>query len=255
VSVNATEHAARNPQDVPADRRLRFESEVTPYRGQLYRSAVRLTRDHCDAEDLLQETLARAYLKFDQFCPGTNLRAWLYRIMFGLFYSGCRARRRRPPEVLTPDLHETVSRAGTVPCMRSAEAEAVEQLADSEIMRALSELPECFKTVLCLADIEGYRCREIADIMRIPLGTVMSRRHRGRRLLRAKLQARQIAEIGQPRGRDAARAGASQPEAGAPGEGSAGPGARGRVGERPSRSVTGRPIGTAAGTPSAALAA
>jgi RNA polymerase sigma-70 factor, ECF subfamily len=238
VSVNAKEHAARNPLDLPADRQLRFESEVIPYMGQLSRSAMRLTRDRCDAEDLLQETLARAYLKFHQFCPGTNLRAWLYRIMFALFCSGCRARRRRPPEVLTPDMHETVSRGAIMPRIRSAEAEAVEHLADSEIMRALSELPECFKTVLYLADIDGYCCREIADIMRTPLGTVMSRRHRGRRMLRAKLQARSIADVGQPRGPSAAPpprgsgtapAAATRPEDMAPGEGSVGREVRGRA--------------------------
>lgn len=236
MSVNAKEHAARNPLDLPADRQLRFESEVIPYMGQLSRSAMRLTRDRCDAEDLLQETLARAYLKFHQFCPGTNLRAWLYRIMFGLFYSGCRAQRRRPPEVLMPDLHETAPRA--VPRIRSAEAEAVEHLADSEIMQALSELPECFKTVLYLADIDGYSCREIAGIMRTPLGTVMSRRHRGRCMLRAKIQARSIADIGLPRDpsatpppRGSGTAPAAQPEDEAPGEGSVGREVRGRAEE------------------------
>ncbi len=240
MSVNATEHAARNPLELPADRQLRFESEVIPFMGQLYRSAMRLTRDRCDAEDLLQETLARAYLKFHQFCPGTNLRAWLYRIMFGLYYSGCRARRRRPAEVLTPDLHETASSAGIVPRMRSAEAEAVEHLAESEIMQALSELPECFKTVLYLADIDGHCCREIAEIMRTPVGTVMSRRHRGRRMLRAKLQARRIADIGQPRdpcaspaprGPSAARSASTQPVEEAPAEGSVGREVRGRAEE------------------------
>jgi RNA polymerase sigma-70 factor, ECF subfamily len=150
--------------DPTSDHRTRFEADAIPYMRQLFPAALRLTKERCDAEDLIQETFARAYQKFDQFTPGTNLRAWLYCIMVRTFYGMCRTRSRRPAEVL----------AG---------------ISDSAIMAALSELPSCFKTVIYLADIEGYQCADIARIMGTPLGTVMSRIHRGRQMLRARLLA------------------------------------------------------------------
>jgi len=157
---------------------------------QMYASALRLTGDRCDAEDLIQETFARAYQKFDQFTPGTNLRAWLYCIMSRTFLGMCRTRSRRPAEVLAADLHEAANdRAGLVPASRSAETMALEGVSDSAIMCALGELPSQFKTVIYLADVEGYQYADIADIMGTPIGTVMSRIHRGRQMLRAKLTA------------------------------------------------------------------
>jgi RNA polymerase sigma-70 factor, ECF subfamily len=172
------------------DRRKRFESEAIPYMRQLFPAALRLTRDPCDAEDLIQETFARAYLKFHLFRPGTNLRAWLHRIMFRTFYSGCRKRRASPVETLVPRLPDDAGtgQAWAGAAARSAEAEALDNLASSPAMRALGDLPDCFKTVVFLADVQGYRYREIAEIMAIPVGTVMSRIHRGRRMLRARLQ-------------------------------------------------------------------
>lgn len=163
-----------------------FEREAIPHATQLYRAAFRLTRDHGHAEDLVQETLTRAYVKFDQFTPGTNLGGWLYRILLSTFYTGCRQRRRRPAEVLAPEQDTGHVR---VPSARSAETEALGSMGDSAIVRALAELPEGYKTVIYLADVEDFQYAEIADMLGIPIGTVMSRAHRGRRMLRAKLGA------------------------------------------------------------------
>lgn len=175
--------------DPDGDYRTRFEKDALPYMPQMYPAALRLTGDRCDAEDLIQETFARAYQKFDQFTPGTNLRAWLYCIMTRTFLGICRTRSRRPAEVLGADLHETGGdHAPRVPASRSAETQALESVSDSAIMRALGELPLQFKTVIYLADVEGYQYSDIADIMGTPLGTVMSRIHRGREMLRAKLR-------------------------------------------------------------------
>jgi RNA polymerase sigma-70 factor (ECF subfamily) len=158
---------------------------------QLFPAAMRLTQERCDAEDLIQETFARAYQKFDQFTPGTNLRAWLYCIMVRTFYGMCRTRSRRPNEVLAADLYESADgHDSLVVPSRSAESEALAGISDSAIMAALSELPSSFKTVIYLADIEGYQYADIAEIMSTPLGTVMSRIHRGRQMLRARLLAR-----------------------------------------------------------------
>jgi RNA polymerase sigma-70 factor, ECF subfamily len=175
--------------DPPSDYRTRFETDAIPYMRQMYPAALRLTRDRCDAEDLIQETFVRAYRKFDQFTPGTNLRAWLYCIMSRTFLGMCRSRSRRPAEVLAAELHDPADdRAGLVAASRSAEALALDGVSDSAIMHALSELPMQFKTVIYLADVEGYQYADIADMMGTPLGTVMSRIHRGRQMLRARLR-------------------------------------------------------------------
>jgi RNA polymerase sigma-70 factor (ECF subfamily) len=175
--------------DPASDHRARFESDAIPHLRQMFPAAMRLTRDRCDAEDLIQETFARAYEKFYQFTPGTNLRAWLYCIMTRTFYSRCRARSRRPAETLASDLYQAIdTRDSLIPPTRSAEAEALEGLGDSEIMQALAELPTAFKTALYLADVQGYRYSEIAEMMQTPVGTVMSRIHRGRSMLRAKVR-------------------------------------------------------------------
>lgn len=165
----------------PAELTARFESDAVPYMRRLFPAAYRLTRDRCDAEDLIQETFARAYVKFHQFEPGSNVRAWLYCIMFRTFYSSCRKRSRGPAEVLALDLHSALADA------QSAEIEALDLLGDSPAVRALADLPAPFKTVVYLADIEGLQQADIADIMGTPVGTVMSRLHRGRAMLRAKL--------------------------------------------------------------------
>jgi RNA polymerase sigma-70 factor, ECF subfamily len=184
VTLSATERATASPSD---EQIALFEQEALPYMRQMYPAALRLTRNRCDAEDLIQETFARAYLKFHLFSPGTNLRAWLHRIMFHVFYSSCRKRKRRPAETLTEDIYDVLDAAAVVPASRSAETEALEQLASSPAMRALRDLPDCFRAVVFLADVQGYQYAEIADITGTPIGTVMSRLHRGRRILRERL--------------------------------------------------------------------
>lgn len=177
--------------DAPtADQCARFTQDAIPYMSRLYPAALRLTRNHSDAEDLIQETFAKAYVKFHQFSPGTNLKAWLHRILVTTFYSSCRWRERRAPEVLSAEIFDTADAgAGLIQVPRPAEAEALDNLADSGVMRALHELPESFKVAIYLADVEGYRYAEIAEITNVPLGTVMSRIHRGRAMLRKKLHA------------------------------------------------------------------
>lgn len=171
-----------------------FEEQALPHAPQLYAVALRLTHQHCDAEDLVQDTLARAYAKFYQFTPGTNLGGWLYRILLSTFYSGCRQRTRRPAEILTAE-QDAGGRAAPASAAKSAEAEALGRLGDSDVIRALAALPAGYKAVIYLADVEGYQCAEIADVLNIPVGTVMSRMHRGRAMLRAKLSPEQQAEV------------------------------------------------------------
>ena len=167
----------------------RFTTEAIPYMSRLYPAALRLTRNHCDAEDLIQETFARAYVKFHQFSPGTNLKAWLYTILVRTFYSSCRHRDRRVGEVLAAEIFEAAdARDALSELPRSAEAEALDNIGGSAVMRALLDLPDGFREAIYLADIEGYRYNEIADMMGTPLGTVMSRIHRGRSMLRQKLR-------------------------------------------------------------------
>lgn len=171
------------------DRDERFEQDVVPFMGQLYPAALRMTRNPSDAEDLVQETFAKAYVGFHQFQQGTNLRAWLHRILANTFINGYRKKKREPLQDLSGEFQDDwqVGSDPLTPPVRSAEAEAIERLADSDILQALKELPEEFRVAIYLADVEGYPYREIAEIMGTPLGTVMSRLHRGRTKLRRKL--------------------------------------------------------------------
>jgi RNA polymerase sigma-70 factor (ECF subfamily) len=166
----------------------RFEAEAIPYLDQLYPVALRMTRGREDAEDLVQETMAKAWAGYRNFEPGTNLRAWLYRIMTNTYISAYR-RRDRMPLLLADDNIDRVSMrtwpSGTEP--RSAEAEALDRMPAEEIRRALRDLPEEFRTAVYLADVEGYTYHETAAIMGTPVGTVMSRLHRARRALRSSL--------------------------------------------------------------------
>ncbi|MBO0831916.1 MAG: sigma-70 family RNA polymerase sigma factor [Actinobacteria bacterium] len=170
-------------------RDARFERDVTPLIAQLYPAALRMTRNQSDAEDLVQETLAKAYSAFHQFRPGTNLRAWLHRILSNTFINSYRKKRREPVQDLGANLQDEALLGSDplLPSARSAEVEALERIGDSEILQALRELPTEFRAAIYLADIEGYPYREIAEIMDTPIGTVMSRIHRGRTKLRERL--------------------------------------------------------------------
>ncbi len=172
--------------------RARFERDVVPFMGQLYPAALRMTRNPSDAEDLIQETFAKAFAGFHQFKPDTNLRAWLHRILSNTFINSYRKKRREPVQDLGFDFQEDWQTGNDplTPPVASAEAQALERLADSEILRALRELPAEFRVAIYLADIEGYPYRQIADMMGIPIGTVMSRLHRGRAKLKQRLIGR-----------------------------------------------------------------
>src|SRR5262245_42558679 len=175
-----------NKEQAP-DSNERFERDVVPILGQLYPAALRMTRNPTDAEDLVQETSAKAYAAFHQFRSGTNLTAWLYRILANTFINGYRKRRREPLQLGGNFQDWLLPGDPLAPAARSAEAEALDRLADSEILQALRDLPEEFRVAVYLADIEGYAYKEIAKIMGTPIGTVMSRLHRGRGRLRDKL--------------------------------------------------------------------
>ena len=168
-----------------------FEEQALPLLDQLYGGAMRLTRNPQDAEDLIQETYLKAYSNFDSFKQGTNLKAWLYRIMTNTYINSYRKAKRRPMESSADELSDfqlytTAGHDSTG--LESAEVEALKQMPDSEISEAMNDLPEDYRMVVYYADVVGLAYKEIADVMGTPLGTVMSRLHRGRKLLRAALK-------------------------------------------------------------------
>ena len=169
----------------PAEPADRFADQVLPYRPQLHSAALRLTGNSADAEDLVQETFMKAFAGFGTFEQGTNLRAWLHRIQANAFYGACRARRRRPRE-FPLDTIEPVAPERTA-VTSSAEDAALARMPDPVLKRALRELPGRLATTVYLADAEGYTYAEIARITGVPIGTVMSRLHRARKRLRARL--------------------------------------------------------------------
>jgi RNA polymerase sigma-70 factor (ECF subfamily) len=178
------------PSESRQDLASRFARDAEPLFDVLSRGARRLTRRAADAEDLLQDTLLHAFAGFHTFEEGSNLKAWLFRILYNRWVSAYRTKRRRPPEVPIDDISDCAlaSSAVCLPAgLRSAEAEALDELADSEIRAALAALPEGFGSALFLADVEGYTFAETAALMNIPIGTVMSRVSRGRQRLRIAL--------------------------------------------------------------------
>ena len=169
-----------------------FAAQAMEYMGSLYSAALRMTRNPSDAEDLVQETYLKAYRAFGSFKEGTNLKAWLYRILTNTFINSYRARKRRPEQTDIDDvedlyLYRRLGGLEAVTAGRSAEEEVLEHFTEGEVKAAVEALPEQFRMAVLLADVEGFSYKEIADILDIPIGTVMSRLHRGRKALQKTL--------------------------------------------------------------------
>ena len=167
-----------------------FERDAMEYAPQLYSAALRMTRNPADAEDIVQETYLKAYRAYNTFQEGTNLKAWLYRILTNTYINRYRKQQRRPAEVELGELQDLYlfKRLGEVSgAERSTEESVLDSMVDSDIKAALESLPERFRLPVLLADVEGFSYKEIAEIVDVPIGTVMSRLHRGRKALQKKL--------------------------------------------------------------------
>ncbi|HMC51501.1 MAG TPA: sigma-70 family RNA polymerase sigma factor [Acidimicrobiales bacterium] len=188
--------------------RERFVEQAMEHMPSLYTAALRMTRNPAEAEDLVQETYLKAYRSFESFKEGTNLKAWLYKILTNTFINAYRARRRRPEQSELDDvedlyLYRRLGGLEAAAAGRSAEEEVMDLFTDVEVKDALESLPEQFRMAVLLADVEGFSYKDIADIMDVPIGTVMSRIHRGRRALQKVLY-----DFGQARGLVAQESGA-----------------------------------------------
>jgi RNA polymerase sigma-70 factor (ECF subfamily) len=186
--------------------RASFADQAMEFAPQLYSAALRMTRNQADAEDLVQETYLRGYRGFEGFTEGTNLRAWLFRILTNAYINTYRARQRRPQESDLADvedlyLYRRLHSLDAVLANRSAEDTLMEMLTDDEVKQALEALPENFRLPVLLADVEGFAYKEIAEMLDIPIGTVMSRLHRGRKAMQKALY-----DYAHARGRAAATA-------------------------------------------------
>jgi len=172
--------------------RSTFTEQASPHFDGLYAAAMRMTRNPADAEDLLQETLIRAYRGFEGFSDGTNLRAWLYRILTNTFINSYRAKQRRPEQTELDEsedlyLYRRLGGLEAAKMGRSAEDEMMDLFSETEVKAAIEALPESFRMCVLLADVEGFAYKEIAEMLEIPIGTVMSRLHRGRKALQRAL--------------------------------------------------------------------
>ena len=177
--------------DLSSDDKARFQEEALPYLDSLYGAALRMTRNPADAEDLVQETMLRAYRSFERFEPGTNLKAWLFRILTNAYINTYRKKQREPKKIsqdevedfdLYRELKDHDPQWDATP-----ENIVLDSLVDSDIIEAIEDLPEQFRLAVVLSDVEGFSYAEMAEIMDVPLGTVMSRLHRGRKALQKRL--------------------------------------------------------------------
>ncbi|WP_375432257.1 sigma-70 family RNA polymerase sigma factor [uncultured Friedmanniella sp.] len=192
MSIPTTAAPLADPRETetPAERDLRFETDALQYLDQLYAAAMRMTRNPADAEDVVQETFAKAYASFHQFTPGTNLKAWLYRILTNTYINSYRKKQREPQlsdGENVEDWQLARAESHTSSGLKSAETVALENLPDSDVKEALQQLSPDFRLAVFLADVEGFSYKEIAEIMGTPIGTVMSRLNRGRNQLRKLL--------------------------------------------------------------------
>ena len=206
------------------ERRRRFVDEVVPHLDGLYSAALRYTRNPADAEDLVQDVFAKAYAKLHQLQPNTNARAWLHKILTNTFISDLRKAERRPEEVAaeSAEAEQPVFERLSDDTGRPAEAVALQRVPDGDVVEALADLPEPYRVAVYLADVEGFRYAEIAEIMDVPIGTVMSRLHRGRARLRAALHEHARRRGLLPGEQDAGEAGSGSEATGADGRGPAG---------------------------------
>ncbi|MBV9514949.1 MAG: sigma-70 family RNA polymerase sigma factor [Mycobacteriaceae bacterium] len=197
-SASSTTDPGAQARHAIDDESTQFQSDVIALHEPLYRRAMRMTRNHADAEDLVQDTLVKAYANLESFKQGTNLRGWLYRIMTNTYINGYRKNQRHPAHhlsgLITEALLATAAHHWSTGA-HSAEEQALNRLGDSTLRAAMRALPEQFRLTVYYADVEGFAYKEIADLMHTPVGTVMSRLHRGRRLLRSLL-----ADVAEQRG-------------------------------------------------------